>query len=135
MLGRREPGIYGSLTLESINTSLAELASELGVEVDFFQSNLEGALITTIQEAPQHVSGIVINPAAYGHTSIGLRDALKAVALPFVEVHISNTFARETFRHHSYISDIASGVVIGFGPRSYTIAFRALIDLLRNEQA
>lgn len=131
MLGKREPGVYGSATLADIDTSLRNLGDELNVDIEHMQSNMEGALVTAVQEAPdKRFDGILINPGAYGHTSIALRDALLAVNLPFVEVHISNVYAREEFRHRSYISDIASGIVIGFGPMGYMHALRALVQLL-----
>jgi len=131
MLGLREPGIYGSATLEEINQDLTALAAELGVKVEFEQSNIEGALVYAIQEAPaKGFDAILINPAAYAHTSVALRDAFLAVNLPFVEVHLSNTFARENFRHQSYISDIASGVIIGCGPSGYLMGFRHLAQML-----
>jgi 3-dehydroquinate dehydratase II len=131
MLGKREPGIYGSATLEDIDASLRNVGDELGADVDTLQSNLEGELLSAIQEAPsRRVDGILINPGAYGHTSIALRDALLSANLPFVEVHISNTYAREEYRHRSYISDISSGIIIGFGPIGYLHALRALIQLL-----
>lgn len=132
MLGRREPGAYGTATLADINNSIRSLCEELGADVDFMQSNLEGELVSAIHAAAERqIDGIVINPAAYTHTSIALRDALLAVNLPFVEVHISNTFSREEFRHHSYLSDIASGVIIGFGPVGYLHATRALCQQLQ----
>lgn len=132
MLGKREPGTYGSATLADIDASIRNLAEELFVDVEIFQSNLEGELVSQIQAAEDmRIDGIVINPAAYGHTSIALRDALLAVNLPFVEIHISNTFAREEFRHTTYISDVAAGVIIGFGPVGYLHAFRALVQMLR----
>ncbi len=131
MLGKREPGIYGSATLSDVDESLRNLAEELHVDIDVLQTNIEGNLVTVIQEAAdKRVDGILINPGAYGHTSIALRDALLSVNLPFVEVHISNVFAREQFRHHSYISDIASGIVMGFGPVGYLHAMRALVQIL-----
>ena len=132
LLGRREPSVYGSATLDDINRLLHQLAKNLSVEIETFQSNSEGALIDLIQRAEeQQFNGILINPAAFGHTSIALRDALKAVALPFVEVHISNTAAREEFRHKSYLCDIAQGVVMGFGPRSYMLGLRGLVEHLK----
>src|SRR5438067_3098903 len=116
MLGKREPGTYGTASLADIDNSIRNLCEQLDVDVDIIQSNIEGELVSAIHAASdRRYDGIVINPAAYTHTSIALRDALLAVNLPFVEVHISNTFAREEFRHHSYLSDIASGVIIGFG--------------------
>jgi 3-dehydroquinate dehydratase II len=131
MLGKREPGIYGSATLDDIDASLRNVADELGADLDVMQSNLEGAILSAIQEAPtRRVDGILINPGAYGHTSIALRDALLSANLPFVEVHISNTYAREEFRHRSYISDISSGIIIGFGPVGYLHGLRALLQLL-----
>jgi 3-dehydroquinate dehydratase-2 len=132
MLGKREPGVYGSATLSDIDKSIRSVAKELGIDVDIAQSNIEGELVTLIQQAGDtNIDGIVINPAAYTHTSVALRDALLAVNLPFIEIHISNTFAREDFRHHSYLSDIASGVMIGFGPVGYLHALRALHQLLQ----
>jgi 3-dehydroquinate dehydratase-2 len=131
MLGKREPGTYGTATLSDIDASLRNLAEELSADLDTMQSNMEGVLVTAIQDAPtKRVDGILINPGAYGHTSIALRDALLAANLPFVEVHISNTYAREEFRHRSFISDISSGIVVGFGPVGYLHALRALIQLL-----
>jgi 3-dehydroquinate dehydratase-2 len=131
LLGLREPGIYGSATLSEIDEDIRSLAQELGVGVDIEQSNIEGALVYAIQEAPSKgYEGIIINPAAFGHTSIALRDALLAINLPFIEVHLSNTFARESFRHTSYLSDIAAGIIIGMGPAGYLLAFRALAQML-----
>jgi 3-dehydroquinate dehydratase-2 len=133
LLGKRETGIYGGTTLQQINDSLQSLASELGIQIGFFQSNVEGDLVTRIQTAAdEQFNAILINPAAYGHTSIALRDALLAVALPFVEVHLSNIYSRETFRQTTYLSDIASGVIVGLGPMSYTLGLRAIADLKRS---
>jgi 3-dehydroquinate dehydratase-2 len=126
LLGSREPGIYGSASLQSIETKLAGLARTRGHELVAFQSNAEHELIGKIQAAKG--DGIVIaiiNPAGYSHTSIALRDALLGVALPFIEVHLSNVFARETFRHHSYLSDIAVGCIFGLGPIGYELALDA----------
>jgi 3-dehydroquinate dehydratase-2 len=132
MLGLREPGIYGSATLDDINRSLRNLAEELEADIDIYQTNEEGALITAVQSAVEkRMDGILINPGAYTHTSIALRDALLAVNLPFIEVHISNTFARESFRHSSYISDVAAGVIIGLGPVGYLLGMRALVQQLQ----
>ena len=129
MLGRREPGIYKSATLDVIETQLRSLAKSMDAEIEMFQSNHEGELVTRIQSADtEGFSGIVINPGAYGHTSIALRDAMKVVALPFVEIHVSNIYAREEFRHKTYLSDIAAGVVVGFGSSGYQLALRGLID-------
>jgi 3-dehydroquinate dehydratase-2 len=131
MLGTREPAIYGSATLEEINAQLSELAKERGGEVEFFQSNHEGSLIDRIQEAPSFADAILINPGGLTHTSVALRDALSATALPVVEVHLSNVFAREEFRRHSLVSGIARGVVSGFGAGSYRLGLVALLDLLQ----
>ena len=130
-LGTREPGIYGTLTLDAINAELAALVEKRGAEVEFFQSNHEGSLIDRIQDGASRADGILINPAGLTHTSVSLRDALVATGLPVVEVHLSNVFARESFRHHSYISGIALGIISGFGPRSYLLGLEALIDHLR----
>ena len=125
MLGQREPDVYGSQTLESINTQSITLAESLGLRLECFQSNHEGELVDRIQQAlGQNVKGLVINPAAFTHTSVALRDALAAVALPFVEVHLSNIHRREPFRSHSYFSDKAEAVVCGMGPLGYESAIR-----------
>ncbi len=125
LLGKREPDVYGSFTLEEINNRIAALASELGVEVSFFQSNHEGELVQTIQDAMGAYQAIVINPGAYTHTSIALRDAISSTGIPTVETHISNIYKREEFRKHSYISGVAVGQISGFGPESYLLALRA----------
>jgi 3-dehydroquinate dehydratase-2 len=131
LLGKRETSVYGRATLAEINSSIEALAAELGVAVSINQTNSEATLVELVQNAPeQGFHGILINPAAYGHTSVALRDALLAVALPFVEVHLSNTFAREPFRRKTFISDIASGVVIGFGEHSYLLGLRGLAQLV-----
>ncbi|GAB6062613.1 type II 3-dehydroquinate dehydratase [Deferrisoma palaeochoriense] len=131
LLGEREPGVYGAGTLEAVNARLGTLAAELGVELEFFQSNHEGALVDRIQEARGRAAGILINPAAYTHTSVAIRDALLAVGLPFVEVHLSNVHAREPFRHRSLLADRAVGVVMGFGAESYLMGLRGLVAHLR----
>lgn len=131
LLGRREPEVYGTATLEDVNASLAAEAAALGAEVEFFQSNHEGALLDFIEDAAGRVDGFVVNPGAFTHTSVALRDALAGVALPFVEVHLSNTAAREPFRKHSYLSDLAAGVVYGFGAQSYVLGLRGLAARLR----
>lgn len=134
MLGVRETAVYGRVVWSQIDDKLRRLSGELGIDIEIMQSNHEGALIDAIQEAPSKgFQGILINPAGYGHTSIALRDALLAVNLPFVEVHISNTFAREEFRHKTYLSDIAKGVVIGFGADSYLLGLRGLKDILSHK--
>lgn len=131
LLGTREPDHYGRVTLSDINISLARLAESGGIDLDVFQSNHEGALIERIHAArEQGVRAIIINPAAYTHTSVALRDALAAVAIPFVEVHLSNVHARESFRHHSYFSDLAIGVISGLGHQGYLLALEYLLNKL-----
>jgi len=127
LLGTREPEIYGTDTLQGIDLQLASLAKERGAELRSVQSNHEGELIDRIQEARSWADGLMINPGAFTHTSIALRDTLLAVALPVVEVHLSNVFSREEFRRHSYISPIAVGVISGFGPTSYRLGLEALL--------
>ena len=129
LLGTREPQIYGSLTLDDINARLQALATAHKAELSAFQSNHEGALVDRIQAARQDGTDfIVLNPAAYTHTSVAIRDALAAVALPFIEVHLSNVHRREAFRHHSYFSDLAVGVVAGLGAAGYEAALRYALD-------
>jgi 3-dehydroquinate dehydratase-2 len=126
LLGTREPGIYGVETLESIEKRAAEVAREVGLELSMFQSNAEHELIDRIHRAPAAGVGfLILNPAALTHTSVALRDAIAAVRLPFIELHLSNTHAREPFRQHSYFSDIAVGVIAGFGAFGYELAVRA----------
>ena len=125
LLGTREPGTYGSTTLDEINAELVKIATEAGASLDHFQSNHEGALIDRVQAArTDGTQFIIINPAALTHTSVGLRDALAAVALPFIEVHLSNVHRREPFRHHSYFSDLAEGVIVGLGASGYRLALQ-----------
>ena len=131
LLGQREPGIYGSGTLASIEDRLRQEATAAGAELECFQSNFEGALVERIHQAMGTSQGILINAGAYTHTSIALRDALLGVALPYVELHLSNTHARESFRHRSLLADKAIGVVSGFGALSYSLALQGLIDHLR----
>ena len=126
LLGTREPGIYGAVTLEQIAARLGQLAAEAGHNLSAFQSNAEAELLTRIHEAPTtHVAFIIFNPAAFTHTSIALRDALLAVGIPFIELHLSNVAAREPFRRSSYFSDIAVGTIAGFGVVSYELALIA----------
>ena len=131
LLGKREPAVYGSQTLSNINDSLAQVANLLGVELTFFQSNHEGALVDEIQSALDRHQGILINPGAYTHTSVAIRDAIAAVALPTVEVHLSNIHQREAFRHHSYIAPVAVGQISGFGADSYRLGLEGLVAYLR----
>ena len=131
MLGTREPEHYGTATLEKINTDLHDLASENGVQLDILQSNAEHVLVDRIQQAAD-VDVIIINPAAFTHTSVALRDALASVSVPFIEVHLSNVHARESFRQQSFFSDLASGVISGLGPVGYSLAFQAAVDLIKN---
>ncbi len=134
LLGRREPGIYGVVTLHQINNNLKELAEEMDVEIKIYQSNSEGDIVSFIGENADWADGIIINPAAYTHTSVAIRDALSAVSLPVVEVHLSNVFCREEFRHHSYISPVAVGVISGFGPESYYLALRAIVNIINRKK-
>ena len=129
-LGTREPKIYGSTTLDGINEELSRLAVDYDSELEFFQSNHEGTLIDRIQEAGSWADGILINPAGLTHTSVVLRDALAATGLPVVEVHLSNIFQREAFRHESYISQTAAGVICGFGAHGYELALQAAARIL-----
>lgn len=129
LLGTREPEVYGSMTLDDINNKVAELGNELGVEVKCLQSNHEGALIDALHEARAWADGVVFNPGAYTHASIALRDAISAIQIPVVEVHLSNVYAREEFRHVSMISAVCKGKITGFGWRSYMLGMRALVDL------
>jgi 3-dehydroquinate dehydratase-2 len=134
LLGLREPGVYGRQTLDDVNAALSSLAAELGVEVEWHQSNHEGGLVDFVQQAAPRVDGFVVNAGAYTHTSVALRDALAGVARPYVEVHISNVFARERFRHRSYLAAGAVGVVSGFGVNSYRLGLRAMVEHLRERK-
>jgi len=125
LLGTREPGVYGSVTLSDIESELKQMAAEAGARLESFQSNHEGALIDRVQAArADGTEFIVINPAGFTHSSVALRDALAAVAIPFVEVHLSNIHRREPFRHHSYFSDLAEGVICGLGAQGYSLALK-----------
>lgn len=133
LLGTREPAVYGSTTLADIDRTLVSEGDAAGVRVETFQSNHEGALVDRIQQAPAaNVGFIVINPAAYTHTSVAIRDALAGVAVPFIEVHLSNVHKREPFRHHSYLSDQAVGVIAGLGASGYRFALQYAIEQLKN---
>lgn len=131
LLGVREPEVYGQTTLDDINAMLAEEAKAHGVELKTLQSNTEGELVTAIQEASDWADVIIINPAAYTHTSVALRDAISAVGVPTIEVHLSNIYAREDFRHHSHVAPVAVGQVSGFGAESYRLALLAALGLKR----
>ncbi len=134
LLGIREPGSYGSTTIADIRLKLEKLAAEAGHELRFFQSNAEHEIVDQIHDAYRQAAGfIVINPAAFTHTSIALRDALLATAIPFIEVHLSNVYARESFRRTSYLSDIASGVIMGLGALGYELALQAALRKLAGE--
>jgi 3-dehydroquinate dehydratase II len=134
LLGQREPGIYGSVTIQQIDANLKAKAKELGVSLETFQSNHEGEIVSKIGQAKKEVDGIVINPAAYTHTSVAIRDAISAVNLPVVEVHLSNIYAREEFRHTSLIAPVAKGQVSGFGAYSYELGLLALISQLSGKK-
>ncbi|MBN1917097.1 MAG: type II 3-dehydroquinate dehydratase [Verrucomicrobia bacterium] len=130
LLGRRETEFYGTADLATINVSLEKLAAQEGAAVECVQSNNEGDIVERIQQAKGAFDAIVINPAAFTHTSVAIRDAIAAVGVPTIEVHLSNIYARETFRHHSYVAPVAVGQIAGFGPTSYLLALRAALDLL-----
>jgi 3-dehydroquinate dehydratase-2 len=135
LLGIREPSIYGAVTLEEINGNLAKLAEKEGVSLNYFQSNAEGELIDRIQQASaEKIDFIIINPAAYTHTSIALRDALAATRIPFIEVHLSNIFARESFRQKSFFSDMAVGVISGLGAKGYELALSYVLTATDERQ-
>lgn len=134
LLGTREPEKYGNLVLSDIETSLVKLASEMGIELDCYQSNHEGELIDTVQNAKSVYDGIILNAGGYTHTSVALRDAISGVAVPTVEVHMTNIHAREEFRHNSYLSGVCIGQVVGFKENSYKYALLGLIDYLKNKK-
>lgn len=131
LLGKRQPEIYGKSTLPDIEKQLRALAKELGVEIDFRQSNSEADLVNWIQQAEGKFGALVINPAAYTHTSLAMRDAISAVGIPTVEIHLSNIHKREPFRHHSYIAEVAVGQIAGFGVNSYLLGLRAALESIQ----
>jgi 3-dehydroquinate dehydratase II len=135
LVGVREPAIYGAETLGDIKRRTLSRAQTLGLSVDFRQTNMEGELVTWIQEAREEASGIILNAGAYTHTSIAILDALNAAEKPVIELHLSNVFRRENFRHHSYVSPAAQGVICGFGPKGYELALEAMAGLLEAKPA
>lgn len=135
LLGEREPEIYGRTTLAQIDEELCALGTELGYHVESFQSNSEGALVDRIQAARGHLAGLIINPAAYTHTSIAIRDALSVLNVPMVEVHLSNIYRREPFRHHSTIADLVDGRIVGLGKQGYALALRAVAEMARTRHS
>ena len=130
LLGVREQSVYGTSTLKDINAAMEGLAKELGVRVEFRQSNVEGELVTWIQDARGRSDAVIINPAGYTHTSIAIRDAIAAAEVPTIEVHLSNIYKRESFRHRSYVAGVVLGQISGFGPTGYLLALRAAVDHL-----
>ncbi len=133
LLGTREPEIYGADTLADVETRCGAKAKTLGLSIEFRQTNLEGELVNWIHEAREKAAGIIINAGAYTHTSVALHDALKAVGLPAIEVHLSNVYKRESFRHHSFISPVAHGVICGFGVQSYELALDGMSGILNKK--
>ena len=133
LLGRREPEVYGRATLDAVGGQLSALAAELEVDLETFQSNHEGEILDFLEEAAGRVDGFLINPGGLTHTSVALRDGLVGVSRPFVEIHLSNPAAREPFRHHSFLSPVARGVVYGFGAGSYLLGLRGLVSALRGD--
>lgn len=133
LLGLREPGVYGDVTLEQINQKLKDLGQELGIEPECCQSNHEGQLIDWLHAARDWAAGVIFNPGGYTHTSVALRDAVSAIGLPVVEVHLSNVHAREEFRRRSLIAPVCAGSIAGFGWRSYTLALRALVEMMADK--
>jgi 3-dehydroquinate dehydratase-2 len=133
LLGKREPNIYGKLTLDEINANILDKANKLGIIVDFIQSNHEGSIVDALQEAEGQYKGIIINAAAFTHYSIAIRDAIAAITVPAIEVHLSNIYKRESFRHHSIISSVVYGQISGFGGSSYLLALEAVADIISNE--
>lgn len=134
LLGKRETDIYGTVDLKSINSAIEKLAKSLKVKAEFYQSNHEGDIVEIIGKADKKYSAIVINPAAYTHTSVAIRDAISAISIPVVEVHLSNIYSREEFRHKSMISPVAKGTICGFGINSYLLALEGALSLLRKDK-
>ena len=134
LLGNREKDVYGATTLKKIQAMLDKKGGELGVQVAHFQSNSEGDLVDAIQKSEKTHDGIVINPAAYTHTSVALRDAIAGIKIPVVEVHLSNIYKREDFRHHSYVAPVALGQIAGFGPESYLLGLTAIVNYIQNKK-
>jgi len=133
LLGEREIDIYGKITLKEINDSLKKLAKKRGIQLKIFQSNHEGEIVSLIGKAKDKFDCLIINPAAYTHTSLAIRDAISALGIPTIEVHISNIYAREKFRHTSLIAPVAKGQISGFGPKSYLLALEAAVDLIKEK--
>ncbi|MFO8055690.1 MAG: type II 3-dehydroquinate dehydratase [bacterium] len=133
LLGQREAGIYGKVSLQNISDNLAKMAKDRNINIEFLQSNHEGEIVDAIQKAKGKFDAILINPAAFTHTSVAIRDAFLATDIPFVEVHLSNISARESFRHHSFLSDIARGTIAGFGEQSYYLGLQALFQVLSSK--
>ena len=135
MLGKREPGVYGTATLQDVENLCRSCAQEHGLDVMFYQSNSEAQIVDWIQNAFDAADGIIINPAAFTHTSVAILDALKIVTCPIIEVHISNPHQREAFRHHSYVAQVATGTICGFGINGYALAMAAMADLLQDQSS
>ncbi|MDR1910770.1 MAG: type II 3-dehydroquinate dehydratase [Helicobacteraceae bacterium] len=135
MIGVRERSLYGAMTMDAIHNEMRKIAEQNGAQIEFYQSNLEGEIIDRIQECYGETDAIILNPAAYSHTSIAIRDAISAVAIPVVEVHITNIARREEFRHNSYVSPVAAGVIAGFGPFGYHLALLAAIQIAKEIEA
>lgn len=135
LLGKREPAVYGTVTIQKINESLQKLAEAQGVALETFQSNHEGEIVSKIGQSTGHFDAIIINPAAYTHTSVAIRDAVASVSIPTIEVHLSNIYARETFRHESLVAPVAVGQISGFGAKSYELALFAALSILDQKKS
>ena len=131
LLGNREPGIYGQSTLNDIENKCKEYSKNMCLDIVFKQSNIEGEIVNFIQEAGNEASGVIINPAAYTHTSVAIHDALKSLIIPSIEIHLSQPAKRESFRHKSFVAEVVNGTISGFGPNSYLLAMKAIDDLLK----